>query len=426
MTNLTVKHRLTACVFVSCQLLMWKSAAAQAPLTLKSLLEQASSYYPTLQAARLDIKASAQELEAARRLYWPTLSAVAEGANNSNVPTSSSSKSIQVEQTLWDAGSIRSRVAESQNRADIQGLKALLLQEEIYLQLVNAWQNLLASKERFAVAQHTILRLQNYQQQMVRRVKQDASPRIDLELAHSRLLQTQVELTAAENAMQQAITRIEQYTGRNDLADVLKQKDAASGSNAPKAFDFSLKTVDWQAVVESHPSVAKAKAEAEQSKNILEQKQAESWPQVYARISQPLANPGVGYTAGPTAYIGIRYSTSPGFANQAQTQAFATRVASANELITAAVTDLQQSLKIDRDEYFNAKSRIDALQQSVKGSEIVLDSYQRQFQAGKKSWLDLLNAVRELAQNQYALADARASMQGAIHRLQIRTGQEIQ
>jgi len=56
----------------------------------------------------------------------------------------------------------------------------------------------------------------------------------------------------------------------------------------------------------------------------------------------------------------------------------------------------------------------------------VLDSYQRQFQAGRKSWLDLLNAVRELAQNQYALADAHAAMDAAMHRLQIRSGQDVQ
>jgi adhesin transport system outer membrane protein len=66
------------------------------------------------------------------------------------------------------------------------------------------------------------------------------------------------------------------------------------------------------------------------------------------------------------------------------------------------------------------------LDQSVRGSDKVLESYQRQFQAGRKSWLDLLNAVRELAQNQYALADAKASMAAAMLRLQIRMGQDPQ
>jgi adhesin transport system outer membrane protein len=40
--------------------------------------------------------------------------------------------------------------------------------------------------------------------------------------------------------------------------------------------------------------------------------------------------------------------------------------------------------------------------------------------------LDLLNAVRELAQNEYALADSRAAMAAAMYRLQIRSGQDVQ
>jgi len=55
----------------------------------------------------------------------------------------------------------------------------------------------------------------------------------------------------------------------------------------------------------------------------------------------------------------------------------------------------------------------------------VLKSYQRQFQAGRKSWQDLLNAARELAQTQYALADARSAFQGAMYRMQIRLGIDI-
>ena len=80
----------------------------------------------------------------------------------------------------------------------------------------------------------------------------------------------------------------------------------------------------------------------------------------------------------------------------------------------------------EQEEFINARSRLVSLEKSVAGSDKVLESYQRQFQAGRKSWLDLLNAVRELAQNQYALADARASMVAAMNRLQIRAGQDVQ
>jgi adhesin transport system outer membrane protein len=64
-----------------------------------------------------------------------------------------------------------------------------------------------------------------------------------------------------------------------------------------------------------------------------------------------------------------------------------------------------------------------ALDKSVQGSRAVLESYGRQFTAGRKTWQDLMNAVRELAQNQYNLVDAHATMVSAMYRLQIRTGQ---
>jgi adhesin transport system outer membrane protein len=194
----------------------------------------------------------------------------------------------------------------------------------------------------------------------------------------------------------------------------------------PPAFESELNRSNLQKWAEQHPSIAKAKAETVQSQSRLDQKKSETWPQLYARISKPISSTVPGYTPEPTAFVGIRYSTSSGFSNHLQAQALATRVASAEEQVTAAINDLLHSLKTDQDEYFNAKYRIQSLEQAVRGSDLVLASYQRQFQAGKKSWQDLLNAVRESAQNEYALADARASMLGALYRVQIRAGLEVQ
>jgi adhesin transport system outer membrane protein len=218
---------------------------------------------------------------------------------------------------------------------------------------------------------------------------------------------------------------MEQYTGRRDLMAIVSSNGTPIAVTPSPAFAARLQSTDWQAVVDKHPAIAKAKAESLQSQNRLDQKKSETWPQLYARINQPLSKPAPGNATGPTAFVGLRYTTSAGFNNQIQAQALATRVASTEELIKAAATDLRQTLQVDQDEYLNAQSRIESLEKSVQGADLVLVSYQRQFQAGKKSWQDLLNAVRELAQNQYVLADARASLQGAMYRLQIRAGQDV-
>jgi adhesin transport system outer membrane protein len=406
-------------------LVVSQGVVAQEPVTLKSLLVLANSHYPALQAARLEMKAALDDLEGSRRLYWPTVSAVVETASTTASVTTPS-KFLQVEQTIWDAGSINARIAESKSISDVQTLRAAIVQEDVHLQLTNAWQNLLASKGRMDVAQQAIERLQAFQLQMLRRVQVEASPRIDLELANSRILQTEVEFTTAQNSFKQALNRIEQYSGRKDLKTRALEPGALAIIAPTAAFDESLYAADWAAVMNQHPSIGKARAEAAQSQTRLDQKKAEAWPQLYARVTKPLSTPDARFTSGPTAFLGLRYSSSAGFGNQLQAQALATRVASAEELVNGAATDLRQNLQVDLDEYVNAKLRIASLEKSVKGADLVLESYLRQFQGGKKTWQDLLNAVRELAQNEYTLADARASMQGAYYRLQIRTGQDLQ
>lgn len=395
---------------------------ANEPLTFKMLIEKANAHYPALQAARLDHRAAIQEYQAARRLYWPTLSLTVEGTTHKN-SSSAASKTLHVEQTLWDAGGRKAQVAGSEIASNLEALRVVLLQEEVHLQLANAWQNLLASHERIAVANQTIQRLQNYELQMQRRVEAEASPQIDLELTSSRIVQTQVELINAKNSLQEAINRIEQYTGLTHLGAMLGRQAPGSLGIQTHQLDQSLKKVDLALIVDHHPAVLKAKAQAAQSKAKLDQKMAEGWPQVYVRVSQPLSNLPVGYQQGPTAFVGIRYSSSAGFSNRIQAQALATRLFSSEEWVRGASTDLMQTLRVEQDGYVNSKARIQSLERSVEGSARVLLSYQRQFEGGRKNWQDLLNAVREMAQNQYALADAKAGLQGAAYRLQIRSGQ---
>jgi adhesin transport system outer membrane protein len=49
----------------------------------------------------------------------------------------------------------------------------------------------------------------------------------------------------------------------------------------------------------------------------------------------------------------------------------------------------------------------------------MFDSWDRQFLAGRKTWVEVMNAARELAQVQTALAEAESSYTSATWRLKI-------
>lgn len=400
------------------------AVVTRSPLSLRYLLEATAATYPSMLAARYEARATEQELEASQRQRWPTFSSSIESltGNGRSFPN----RSLQVEQTVWDAGRISARIEESQAAMELGQVRANLQRQELYLQVVAGWQNLLGAAARAQVATQTIDKLAAFQAQMTRRVHAEASPRIDLELANARLLQTEVELETAKTSLQVALTRLEQLSGESHLSVYLPQLPAMPSLLETHAVSQSMAQTDWHRVAAEHASVLRAQLEATQAKSRLKSKQSEGWPQIYVRAFQPVGTLPTSSDTTMTTFIGLRYTPGAGLSNFIEAQALETRISSAEQLVLTAHRDLRQTLISDQEELLNTRKRIAALEKSVQGSDLVLASYQRQFQAGRKTWQDLLNAVRELAQNQYALVDAQAAMMGALYRLQVRLGQDPQ
>ena len=391
-------------------------------LTLDQLFDAAISTYPSLIAARLEARASTEDVSATERIRWPIITATVESYSGN--ARSYPSRGVQIDQTVWDFGRNTAKISESQALADISFLKVYLQQQDVFLQMTLAWQNMIAFHERLKVATLTLDRLKGYQAQMRRRVDVEASPRIDLELADSRLLQTEVEYITAQTGLQVALTRLEQFSGELNLALRIQDTRYPGTLFETELFSKQLNGVDWRIVASNHPVSAKARLDVIQVQRRLDAKEAEALPQVFVRVYKPIGDIPTSTDTSTTAFLGVRYSPGAGFSTYAEAKAIATRMDGAQQSVEAAIRELQQTLQNDREEFVNARSRIAALEKSVASSALVLESYQRQFQAGRKQWQDLLNLVRELAQNQYALADAQASMVGSMYRLQIRMGQD--
>lgn len=394
------------------------------PLTLPALFDAAYATYPSIRAARLEARASQEDVSATERIRWPTISTTLE-SNTGNL-RSYPSQAVQVDQTLWDFGGHTAKISESKTLATISLLKVYLTQQDVFIQMTSAWQNLVSANERLKVAELTLERLKTYQAQMQRRVAVEASPRIDLELADARLLQTEVELTTAQTSLQVTLMRLEQFSGEHHLIARMRDVHYPSTLGETRPFNQSLTQIDWDKISQGHPTVTKARLEVIQARRRLDAKQAEALPQVYVRVYKPLGPTPTVSDVSTTSFLGLRYSPGAGFITYAEAKAIATRIDSLEQSVGTANREIQQALQNDREDFLNATTRIAALEKSVASSDLVLESYQRQFQAGRKQWQDLLNQVRELAQNQYALADAKATMVGAMVRLQIRMGQDPQ
>jgi adhesin transport system outer membrane protein len=88
----------------------------------------------------------------------------------------------------------------------------------------------------------------------------------------------------------------------------------------------------------------------------------------------------------------------------------------------AAWRDLQAQIAVDWDDWQFAKQRLQTAQQSRAMSAEVFESYTRQYTTGRKTWIDVLNAVREVTQADFQMADAQAQVVAAALRLRLRSG----
>lgn len=399
-----------------------QTTATLEPLSIQTLIDKVDAYHPSVLSAKRQAEAATQDVVATKRQRWAEVSLIAETDNNTNL-TSNATRTARVQQTLWDFGRVSSLVSNAEANSSLADYNTQLQAQTIQIRVINAWQQFLASYHRQQTAQESLVLLRGYQMQMQRRVNAQASPSIDLELVNSRVLQTTVEFESASAELDHSLFVLEQLTGMANLkshtSTLLVSRDSLNKPQQPVA------PVDWNAIAQLHPSVKMAEFEWQASKHQLKTLQSELMPQIYARVDQPLAKTQSVTNTKANWFIGLSYTPGAGFSRAAQAQSQAMRIDSAQETISASVLEVESELRNDLREFTSASTRIPSLQKSVTGASNVLQSYQRQFQAGRKSWLDLLNAARELSQAQYLIADTLSIYAASALRLQVRSQGQV-
>jgi adhesin transport system outer membrane protein len=285
---------------------------------------------------------------------------------------------------------------------------------------------MLSAQRRLNAATTTVNVIEGFKAQMTRRVESMASPAIDLALVEARLLQTQVERLAATNSLRVALQKLARLTGLTQLeeqtwADAARVAAPLSRAGVA-AFKMQLRSTDWEAITSNHPLVQKAQLEYALANAQLKAKLADRWPQAYARVEQPLANNALTGSNQASYLVGLRYTPGAGFSTQLEASALAERLEAQSHDIDDATRTVTQLIFDDEQAFETSTAQAQAQVASLLGSQQVLASYERQFQAGRKTWQDLLNAAREVAQNEFNLSDAQSAMQGAMYRLQVRLG----
>ncbi|MCM8732013.1 TolC family protein [Hephaestia sp. GCM10023244] len=371
---------------------------------LFAAVERAMDEYPAIASSRVSVRASRADLRAAKNMGLPSLGlqGVAIGTGKGDLGTT-----VVADQPIFSWGRISSGIDAAKARREATIAKVDENAMQIALDLTDAYFDLARSARRSAILAKGVEEQDLLVESIQRRVEQEVSPRSDLELARSRAAQVRQQLATTRAERQSALMRVYQYVGDTsfDPGNVPVYETGVYHPSPDGAFE--------QAIACS-PRRKRLLAEAEAARAEAKVAKASALPQLSAQMSY---NQIIGTRAG----LAVTAQTGGGLSAFASADAARLRADSAAIDVTTADRELTEQLNGDLIENGAARDQIASSLAAARSAAEVTDSFKRQFITGRRTWLDVMNAVREANQAELTEADAEISAMASAARILLRT-----
>jgi adhesin transport system outer membrane protein len=382
----------------------WTEAPPEAPAALVEAIAIVTRRDPGAQAAWLGARAAFSDVKGTKWLRYPSIATELGVGSGSNT----FAPSVTVEVPLWAGGQISSTISRAQKIEAAAVAKWHETVLSLALETAQTYWNIVLYARLEELYSNSLDEHQKLVASMQRRVNQEVSPLADLELAKSRTAQIDQEL---------ATVQAQRIAAMRNLAELVRDVDYTLGP-APQ-FDVSTLPRDWEKVatevVEYNPSRARLILEADAARNEISVVRAGLLPRVSAQYSY---NEITGSRFG----IGLRLQASGGLSQLSAVSSATARYAQSLDQVQLSERQLRQEVATDFQGFDAAVRRALASREAAVSAQRVSQSYMRQFIAGRRSWLDVMNSLRESLSAQTGLAQAEVTAMSTSVRLQLRSG----
>jgi len=384
--------------------------------SIEVLLEHALHKNPSILSAMAQTEAANVEIETAKKGYWPTVQILSESGSLNN------GTNLVIEQPLWAGGALTAKVKEAISVAKAHQAILDTQRLQIGLRVTEAWQNLRESSASITIHERSLIQQERYEALIKRRVKASASPPIDLELIQSRIQQTRSEMLEAITLQKIALSKLERLAGYEisfeQREKLIKSIPIEIFLNA--ATDERLKFSTQ--LIYRHPQILRSEYEIEAASSRLDQQRAASWPQLILRYQRQLTGPVFpGITRNRVGFF-LNYSTGAGFSNTSKANTEEKRIIGLQFSAEALLQELNEQVLLEWITLRREIQRQESFKKASSNGQEILDSYERQFLAGRKTWIDVLNTLREMTQNELKNANAEAGAAASLLRTNFRLG----
>ena len=352
--------------------------------TFYQVLQQALTSNPQIAQFRHRVTSSEADLDEAEWRHYPSLSSSWQQTDEGDTISS-----VVVSQPVWSGGRITSYVDSAKARLEISEAQADETVRSVLTEVSSIYFELIKMQALHDVAVENESQYKRLYDIISRRSESEVSPEIDKTLSSSRLEIASIEKLQLEREIQSLYERFAEVTGRDYRA-----YDFISPSLPLSETMLDLLASGYEA----SPTRKKLAWQLELASSEIKEKKAERYPEVNVNYQKNFGDFSSSQRSDELT-LSLTYETGQGLSKNAAIEADVYRRDSVLEEIKAYRKEYD---RVMRDKWFaieNFKRLLPSQQKASDGADAVIESYMRQFQVGKKSWLDVLNAQRERNQS---------------------------
>lgn len=368
-------------------------------LSLKEAVAVSLEANPEIGQAMANREATEFELRQAKGLYLPSVDLLANaGARRLDNPTRRAlgiqdnnlyplEATVTAKETLFDGGSRRAELSRQASRVDSASLRVLERSEYIGLQVVREYLEYLLQTKIVAESKSNLATHQQIYKNIGTGVAGGALTETDRQQARERVLNAEAELKDAQEQQESAKIRFYKLVGK-----------PLTGATMPPSVVGALPSTLDKAIGlgrTNNPRIHMAQADIDTADAEVNASRSKYFPEISAlasaRTGQDLD--GVdGRTSEATGQIVAKWNLYRGGIDQANEQEQIRRASEKRLYLHQIDREVEQAVRESWDRREKQESLSKTLREQANENARLVVSYQKQFQVGQRSLLDVLDA----------------------------------
>lgn len=381
-------------------------------LTLDKALALSVVSHPLVSAREREYQAAIGEVSAARWSAFPNASFSFRGFRENNDQQALDQEILTVSQPIWTGGKLSGNISAAVAKREAAKFAVIETEQVLIEDTVRAFMELNRAKLKQKIAANDVKEHERLFDIIERRVKASTSPEVDLRLAKARLAFSRSQVLQNTNALEVSKANLEQLVGQ-----------AVYDVKTPQRLNLkksSLLEAENKAVLFS-PSIRKMRAEIKGLEAAAKVANSALYPQLSVGYEKRFGELATDQER-EQVFLGLDFQPGAGLSSRSSGLASQERKRAMQDNLLALEREIRREIQVAWREFSAAEMQLLPTKLLVESTSEVMESYLRQYTVGRKSWLDVLNAQRELVQARQALADHEAMVSMASYKIQILVG----